>query len=99
MKLISSFDETKNKRYFYREKDCIGKFCNDLKELGTEIINYEGKEMMPLTNKEIKSYEKQKVCYISKKKLCTDQNDKDEFKLKKVRDHCHYTEKFKIQST
>ena len=34
-----------------------------------------------------------------KKKFCTDENDEDEFKLKNVRDHCHYTEKFKIQST
>ena len=61
---ICSFDDTKNKRYFYRGKDCIEKFCKDLKELGTEIINFEEKEMIPLTNKEIKSYEKQKVCHI-----------------------------------
>ena len=64
---ICSFDDTKNKRYFYRGKDCIEKFCKDLKELGTEIINFEEKEMIPLTNKEIKSYEKQKVCHICKK--------------------------------
>ena len=63
---ICSFDETKNRRYFYRGKDCIEKFCKDLKELGTEIINFEEKEMIPLTNKEIKSYEKQKVCHICK---------------------------------
>ena len=64
---ICSFDDTKNKRYFYRGKDCIEKFCKDLKELGTEIINFEEKEMIPLTNKEIKSYEKQKVCHICKR--------------------------------
>ena len=45
------------------------KFCKDLKEFGTEIINFEEKEMIPLTNKEIKSYEKQKVCHICKKKF------------------------------
>ena len=27
--------------YFYRGKDCIEKFCEDLKELGTEIISLE----------------------------------------------------------
>ena len=32
-----------------------------------EIINFKKKEMIPLTNKEIKSYEKQKVCHICKK--------------------------------
>ena len=52
---ICSFNETKNRRYFYRGKDCIKKFCKDLKELGTETINLGGKEMIPLTNKEIKS--------------------------------------------
>ena len=32
-----------------------------------EIINFEENEMIPLTNTEIKSYEKQKVCHICKK--------------------------------
>ena len=41
-----------------------------------EIINFEEKEMIPLTNKEIKSYEKQKVCYICEKKFCDDKNKK-----------------------
>ena len=29
-----------------------------------EIINFKKKEIKPLTNKEIKYYEKQKVCHI-----------------------------------
>ena len=61
--------EKKNRRYFCRGKDCIEKFCKDLKELGTEIINFEEKEMVSLTNKEIKPYEKQKVCHIYKEKF------------------------------
>ena len=63
---ICSFDDTKNRRYFYRGKDCIEKFCKDLKELGTEIINFEEKELIPLTNNEIKSYEKQKYAIYVK---------------------------------
>ena len=60
-----------------------------------KIINYEEKEMIPLTDKENKSYEKQKVCYIYKKEFSTNENDKILFKLyHKVRDHCHYTGKF-----
>ena len=55
--LICLFDETKNRRKFYRRKDCIEKFCKDVKELAIEIINYEEKEMIPLTDKEIKFYE------------------------------------------
>ena len=61
---ICSFDNTKNKRYIYRGKDCIEKLCKDFKKFGTEIINFKKKEIKSLTNKEIKSYEKQKVCYI-----------------------------------
>ena len=37
--------------------------------------------MIPLTDKETKSYEKQKVCYICKKEFSTDENDKNVFKL------------------
>ena len=58
-------------------------------KIGTEIINFEEKEMMPLTNKEITSYEKQKVCHICNEKFCNDKNKK------KVRDNCHYTGKFR----
>ena len=93
---ICSFDNTKNKCYFYRGKDCIEKFSKDLKELGTKMINFKKKEIVPLTNKEIKSYEKQKVCYICEKKFCDDKNKKNEYDLyHKVRDHCHYTGKFR----
>ena len=52
--------------------------------------------MIPLTDEEDKSYEKQKVCDICKKEFNTDENDRNAFKLyHKVRDHCHYTRKFR----
>ena len=47
------------------------RFCKDLKEHATKIINYEKKKMTPLNNKENKPYEKQKVCYICKKEFNT----------------------------
>ena len=34
------------------------------------MINFKKKEMISLTNTEIKSQEKQKVCYICEKKFC-----------------------------
>ena len=73
---ICSFDDTKSRCYFYRGKDCIKKFYKDLKELRTEIINFEEKEMIPLINKEIKSYEKPKKCHICKEKFYNDKNNK-----------------------
>ena len=57
------------------------KFCEDLKEHATKIINYERKEMIPLTYEENKSYKKQKACYIWKKEFNTDKNDGNAFKL------------------
>ena len=61
MSLICSFDETKNRHKFYRRKDCIKRFWNDLKELATEIINYEemtiSKEMTISNDKDITVYE------------------------------------------
>ena len=71
-------------------------FCSDLKVLETKVINYEQKEMAPLTDNKNKYYEKQKEYYIRKKEFCGDKNQKMKFKLyKKVRDDCHYTGKFR----
>ena len=43
------FDTTKNKFDYYRCKNCMKKFGLDLREHATKIINYEKKEMIPLT--------------------------------------------------
>ena len=48
--------------------------------------------MITLTYKENKSHKKQKACYIYKKRFSTNDNIK---KYHKVRDHCHYTEKYR----
>ena len=81
-----SFVLSKSKLDCYRGKDCMERFCKDLKEHATKIINYQKKEMIPLTDKRSKSYKKQKVCYIYKKGFSTDDDNK---KYHKVRDHCH----------
>ena len=57
LNLVSSFDSEQNKKYFYRGKYCIKRFCSELKELGTKTINYEQKEMIPLPENENKYYE------------------------------------------
>ena len=63
------------------------------------MINFKKKEMISLTNKEIKSYEKQKVCYICEKRFCDDKNKNSEYDpYHKVRDHCFYTGKCIIKS-
>ena len=47
------------------------KFCKDLKELATRIINHEKKKIIPLTKEEQINYNDQKVCYICKKEFDT----------------------------
>ena len=86
-----SFYESKNKINYYRGDDCMKKFCKDLREHAMKIINYEKKRMVPLTTKEEICYNKQKICYICKKEF----NNNDDKKQQKVKDHCHYTGKYR----
>ena len=41
---------------FNRSTDYTKRFCSDLRNLATEIIKYEKKEMLPLTDEKIESY-------------------------------------------
>ena len=56
--------------------DCIKRFCTDLKELRTKIINYEQKEMIPLTDNENRFYEEQEKYYICQKEFSYGKNEK-----------------------
>ena len=82
-----SFDKSENKQSYYRERDCMKRFCDDLREHVARITNYEMKPMDPLTEDEKEPYENQKLCHICGKEFCTDNNNKE---MRKVRDHCHY---------
>ena len=85
-----SFDQTKKKLNHYTGKDCMKKFCKDLREHTTKIFNNKTKQMIPLTIKEKRHYSEQEVCYICKKEF-----DKNNKKYYKVRNHCHYTGKYR----
>ena len=90
-----SFDKKENKLNYYRGKDCIEKLCKKLKERAMKIINYEEKEMIPLTYEENKSYKEQEACHICEEKFCMDKDDENYKNKRKVKDHCHYTGKFR----
>ena len=66
------------------------KFSKDLREHASKIINYEKKKMIPLTTEEKIYHNKQEICYICKKEF--NNNVKKNYK---VRDHCHYTGKYR----
>ena len=90
------FDKSENERKYYRGRDCMKMFCNDLKEQKMRTINYEQKPMITLTNEENESYENQQIYHICEREFCTNKDNKEEFKkMQKVRDHCHYTGKYR----
>ena len=84
-----SFDATKNKHDYDIGKDCMKNLSKDPRKHATKIIDYE--KMIPLTNKENKSYHKQKVCYICEKNSI----NYDDKKYYKVKDHCYFTGKYR----
>ena len=81
-----SFDKANNKLSYCRGEDCMKRFCKDLKDHATKIIDFEKKTMIPLTKEENDNYNKENTCYICKK----DFNNDD-----KVRNHCHFTGKYR----
>ena len=63
------------------EEKIIEKLCKKLKESAMKIIDYEEKEMIPLTHEKNKFYKEQEAYHISYKNK------------RKVKDHCHHTGK------
>ena len=79
------FDKSNNKLSYYRGEDCMRRFCKDLKDHAIKIIDCKKKDMIPLTKEEEDNYNKENICHICKK----------EFNNDKVRDHCHFTGKYR----
>ena len=53
------------------------------------------KKIIPLTTKEKIYHNKQKVCYICKKEFDNNDTTRNDKKQQKVRNHCHYTGKYR----
>ena len=84
-----------DKHMLYCRKDCMKEFCESLREHTKSIIDFEKKIILLLTKKELESPEDAIVCYICGirffKKLFRNKN------YEKVRDHYHYTSKYRAQ--
>ena len=86
-----SFDEEKNVIDYYRGKDSSKKFCQDLKKQARLIVDCEKKEMIKLTEEEQYRHDTRKLCFLCKKTFFEDAKNN----YIKVRDHCHYTGKYR----
>ena len=79
---------------FYRGEDCMKRFCKDLKDHAIKIIDFKKKTMIPLTKEEDDGYNKENTCYICKKDFNNDTTESSSLE-RKVRDHCHFTDKYR----
>ena len=95
MSIIWGFDHIENKHTLYCIKGYFKKFCTFLREHAKNIIDFEKRKLLPLTKEELKSDQDAKLCYICGKifikKFANDKN------YRKVRDHSHYTRKYRAQ--
>ena len=79
-----SFDEKNNKLDYYRSKDCLKKFCQDLKRQAKSIVDFEKKEMIELTPEEEYKHYIEKNCFMCQKPFSRDDDDnyiKDDKKI------------------
>ena len=91
-----SSDKSKNTLNYYQGEDCMEHFSRTLGNIFIKLINYKQKAMIPLTGDEKVMHDKQKVCFLCDKEFCVDKSNKKEYnKMCKVRDHCHFTGKYR----
>ena len=88
MSPIWAFNNIENKNNLCRGEYHMKKFCESLREHAKNIIDFEKKEMLPLTKEELKSHQDAKVCYICGKRILQKLTKNNNYQ--KVGDHCLY---------
>ena len=64
MSTILSFRSIENKHNVYRNKDCMIKFCEFLREHAMAVINFKKKKIKLVTKEQQESYENAKILYL-----------------------------------
>ena len=77
------------KQTYYRGDDAISRFCKEICAIAYERISFYKRQMIELTLEEQKEFEDATYCHICKKAFG------DKKKHRKVRDHDHYTGKYR----
>ena len=83
-----AYGKVENPVTLYRGKDCIKKFCDHIIGEACRLYHaFPERPMTPLTPKEIEKHKKSKKCHICFRPF-TEKNPN-------VRDHCHYTGRYR----
>ena len=69
-------------------------FCESLRKHTRNVINFKKKKRKLLTKEQQESYKNTKICYICEENF--ENKYVEEKKYRKVRDHSHYTEEYKV---
>ena len=77
------------KQTYYRGDNAVSVFIKEIRAIAYKKINFVKREMIELTLDEQKEYENATYCHICKKEFG------DKKKHRKVRDHDHYTGKYR----
>ena len=79
----------------YRGTDCIEKFTRALKTMAKMITDTPQKPMTPLTDQENRKHKRSNRCHIYNEKFIHNKENEKCREYCKVRDHCHYTGKYR----
>ena len=93
MPTISLFKIIRNKHDVYRNKDCMKKFCEYLREHAINIITFKKKKIKLSTKEQQESYENATISYVCQEKF--ESKYVKGIKYCKVSDHCHYTGEYR----
>ena len=96
LNLVNAVDNT-NQEFLYRGDDAVDVFCKKINEIRDEIKEkMQEKKEIEMTDEDKKDFETATHCFICGDKFKNSyQNEKEAEKYKKVRDHCHFTGKYR----
>ena len=94
---IKSFDDNvyESKLRKYTGEDAMEKFVDWIEEDVKEIANIPDVKMMKLSSNELKQFDEATKCWICKGEFDDTSDEKGYRKNEKVKDHCHYTGRFR----
>ena len=96
LNLVNGVDNT-NQEFLYRGDDAVDVFCKKINEIRDEIKEkMQEKKEIEMTDEDRKDFETAAHCSICGDKFKNSyKNEKEAEKYKKVRDHCHFTGKYR----